>query len=236
LLKFKIVRKKLVVITGSIRDRTAEFLLKFGERGESVLRAALEYSEENENKELGDFSYKGVVDKLIDMGYNFDPKMLLRSLEKDFGITETTYKSSNQHWWKFLDKEQVSLALSDSGQQDPRVRLIFLKFYSLDPKELQRKLEFYSRKTVLSEMDKKNFRKLVFEEIEQLTQLYDDAIQYEETQGIAKQINKLLTLAYKVGKRIYGKGFDQGFSEEEGEERKDNHAHSLRLPDSESDI
>ncbi|BCU69547.1 hypothetical protein [Stygiolobus caldivivus] len=224
------------MITGSIRDRTAEFLLKFADRGEAVLKAALEFSEENENRELGDFSYKGVSEKLVEMGYNFDPKMLLRSLEKDYGITETTYKSSNQHWWKFLDKEQVANALSESGDQDPRVKLIYLKFYSLDPKELQRKLEFYSRKSSLTELDKKNFRRMVFEEIEQLTQLYEDALQYEETQGVAKQINKLLTLAYKVGKRIYGKGFDQGLPEEERTERKDNHVNSLRLPDSESDI
>ena len=223
------------MITGSVKDRTTEFLLKFGERGEAVLRAALDFSDENEN-ELGDFSYKGVVEKLTQMGYNFDPKMLLRSLEKDYGITETSYKSSNQHWWKFIDKEQVREALSDSEEEDPRVRLVFLKFYSLDPKGLQKRLEFYYRKPSLTEIDKRNFRRLVFEELDQLVQLYEEALQYEETQGIAQQINRLLTLAYKIGRRIYGKDNSKGLLEEKGEEREDNDAYSLRLPDSEGDI
>jgi hypothetical protein len=221
------------VVNGSVKDRTTEFLLKFGDKGKVLLKTLLEASEENENTELGDFSYKSVKEKLEEKGYGFDPKMLLRSLEKDYGIIETTYKSTNQHWWKFIDKEQVEEALEHDEIEDPKIKLVFLKFYSLDPKSLEKKLSFLMRKSVLTEMDKKTFRNLVFNEISQLTEIYEEASQYEETQSIVIHAKRLLVMAYSIGKRIYGgKNDSEKVREEEGK-REDNYADSIRLSYSE---
>lgn len=67
------------MVTGSVRDRTIEFLLKFADKGRLVISNAIEITEENENLELGDFSYKALVERLQSKGFYFDPKMILRS-------------------------------------------------------------------------------------------------------------------------------------------------------------
>ena len=221
---------------GSVSDRTLEFLLKFSEKGKDTLIAALECSYENERTELGDFSYKAVVEKLTEKGYNFDPKMILRALEKDFGIIETTYKSANQHWWKFIDREQVERVINDSKEEDPNVELIKIKFYSLEPQKIEKRLELMSKKPVLTEVDKKTFRLMVFDELTKLVEIYDEASQFEETLKIAENIKRILTLASIIAKRIYGKGYNKGFLKEEGEKREGNDADSLRLPNSEDII
>ena len=219
---------------GSVRDRTLEFLLKFGEKGKQTLIAALEFSYENERTELGDFSYKGVVEKLAEKGYNFDPKMILRALEKDFGIIETTYKSSNQHWWKFIDREQVESIINESKEEeDPKIELIKIKFYALEPQKIEKRLELMSKKQILTEVDKKTFRLMVFDELAKLTEIYEEASQHEETLQIAENVKRILTLALIIAKRIYGKSHNKEFLKEEGEKRENNYANSLRLPNSE---
>lgn len=226
------------MVTGSVRDRTIEFLLKFADKGRLVISNAIEITEENENLELGDFSYKALVERLQSKGFYFDPKMILRRLEKEYGIIETSYKSTNQHWWRFIDKDQVLEVVKDQEEvEDPKIRLIFLKFYSLDPKEIEKKLEFINRKVKLSDVDKKMFRTLIFDQISQLTELYEDALQYEETQEVAKRIQKILTLAYTIGRKIYvsREGINKGLSEKEGE-RENNYAYSLRLPNGKNNV
>lgn len=224
------------MVTGSVSDRTLEFLLKFGDKGKIVLVSALEASEENSNPELGDFSYKSVVEKLNEKGYNYDPKMILRTLEKDYGIIETTYKSSNQHWWKFIDKDQVESVIDENKEEDPRIELLKIKFYSLEPQKIERKLELMVKKSILTEVDKKTFRLLVFDELSKLTEIYEEALQYEETLDIANKIKRILTLASMIAKRIYGKGYNTGILKEEGKERENNNADSLRLPYSQDNL
>ncbi|MBP1357085.1 MAG: hypothetical protein JZD40_01145, partial [Sulfolobus sp.] len=180
---------------GSVSDRTLEFLLKFGDKGKQVLIAALEVSNENEKTELGDFSYKSVTDKLVEKGYSYDPKMILRALEKDYGLIETTYKSSNQHWWKFINKEQVESVVNDNKESDPKIELIRIKFYSLEPQKIEKRLQLMSKKSVLTEVDKRTFRVMVFDELSRLAEIYDEASQYEETFQIAENVKRILTLA-----------------------------------------
>jgi len=223
-------------VIGSVKDRTLEFLLKFGEKGKQTLIAALEFSNENERTELGDFNYKSVTEKLTEKGYNFDPKMILRALEKDFGIIETSYKSSNQHWWKFIDREQVENIVNDNKETDPKVELIRIKFYSLEPQKIEKRLELISKKSILTEVDKKTFRLMVFDELTKLAEIYDEASQFEETLQIVESIKRILTLASIIAKRIYGKGYNKGFLKEEGEKREDNNVNSIRLSNSENNI
>ncbi|BFI75074.1 hypothetical protein [Sulfurisphaera ohwakuensis] len=224
------------MVTGNVSDRTLEFLLKFGEKGRIILQAALDCSYENNKPELGDFSYKDVVDKLSQLGYSYDPKMILRALEKDYGILETTYKSSNQHWWKFIDKEQVETILNENKEGDPKIELIKIKFYSLEPQKIERKLDLMSKKSIITEIDKKTFRLMVFDELSKLTEIYEEASQYEETLPIAERIKRILTLASIIARKIYGKGYNKGFLEKEGEERENNNVNSLRLSLSEDNI
>lgn len=221
---------------GSVSDRTLEFLLKFGDKGKETLIAAIECSYENERTELGDFSYKSVVEKLTEKGYNFDPKMILRALEKDFGIIETTYKSSNQHWWKFIDREQVENVVNENKDTDPKVELIRIKFYSLEPQKIEKRLELMSKKSILTEVDKKTFRLMVFDELTKLAEIYDEASQFEETLQIVESIKRILTLASIISKRIYGKGYNKGFLKEKGEKRENNNVNSIRLSNSENNI
>ncbi|QIW23396.1 hypothetical protein EWF20_04025 [Sulfolobus sp. S-194] len=224
------------MVTGNVSDRTLEFLLKFGDKGRIILQAALDCSYENNKPELGDFSYKDVVDKLSQLGYSYDPKMILRALEKDYGILETTYKSSNQHWWKFIDKEQVETVLNENKEGDPKIELIKIKFYSLEPQKIERKLDLMSKKSIISEIDKKTFRLMVFDELSKLTEIYDEASQYEETLPIAERIKRILTLASIIARKIYGKGYSKGFLEKEGKERESNNVNSIRLSLSEDNI
>ncbi|MBB5252880.1 hypothetical protein [Sulfurisphaera ohwakuensis] len=224
------------MVTGNVSDRTLEFLLKFGEKGRIILQAALDCSYENNKPELGDFSYKDVVDKLSQLGYSYDPKMILRALEKDYGILETTYKSSNQHWWKFIDKEQVETILNKNKEGDPKIELIKIKFYSLEPQKIERKLDLMSKKSIITEIDKKTFRLMVFDELSKLTEIYEEASQYEETLPIAERIKRILTLASIIARKIYGKGYNKGFLEKEGKERENNNVNSLRLSLSEDNI
>jgi len=65
---------------GTVKDRTLEALLKYGDKAKYVLKAIIEITEENENRELGDFSYKQLVEKLGEFGVNYDPRMILRAL------------------------------------------------------------------------------------------------------------------------------------------------------------
>ena len=49
---------------GTVKDRTLEALLKYGDKAKYILKAAIEIAQENKGGELGDFSYKQLVEKL----------------------------------------------------------------------------------------------------------------------------------------------------------------------------
>ncbi len=98
-----------------VRERVLEFLARYGEKGFSVLRAAVEACVEGRSARrgvrLGDFSYKEVVAKLRSYGLEYNPANLLSILEREYAVIETTYHSSGQHWWRFVDLDAVIEAL-----------------------------------------------------------------------------------------------------------------------------
>ncbi|MQL55849.1 hypothetical protein [Acidianus ambivalens] len=192
---------------GGVRDRTTEALLRFGDRCKLILKAAISIAESNDKKELGDFDYKTLVEKLQETGLDKDPKMILRALERDYGIIETTYKSANQHWWRFINIEEVKEAIGDEIE-DPEIQLIKIQANSLNLTELERKLRFMLNKPVLSEVDRALFKKIAFEELNYVMEVYRKASMYEETYDIAEKVKSILTLATKVSMKI-GKNYAQ---------------------------
>jgi hypothetical protein len=192
---------------GGVRDRTTEALLRFGDRCKLILKVAISIAESNDKKELGDFDYKTLVEKLQEAGLDKDPKMILRALERDYGIIETTYKSANQHWWRFINIEEVKEAIGDEIE-DPEIQLIKIQANSLNLTELERKLRFMLNKPVLSEVDRALFKKIAFEELNYVMEVYRKASMYEETYDIAEKVKTILTLATKVSMKI-GKNYAQ---------------------------
>ncbi|MFP3162447.1 MAG: hypothetical protein RXQ75_01155 [Acidianus hospitalis] len=192
---------------GGVRDRTTEALLRFGDRCKLILKAAISIAESNDKKELGDFDYKTLVEKLQEAGLDKDPKMILRALERDYGIIETTYKSANQHWWRFINIEEVKEAIGEEIE-DPEIQLIKIQANSLNLTELERKLRFMLNKPVLSEVDRALFKKIAFEELNYVMEVYRKASMYEETYDIAEKVKTILTLATKVSMKI-GKNYAQ---------------------------
>jgi hypothetical protein len=186
---------------GGVRDRTTEALLRFGDRCKLILKAAISIAESNDKKELGDFDYKTLVEKLQEAGLDKDPKMMLRALERDYGIIETTYKSTNQHWWRFINIEEVKEAIGDEIE-DPEIQLIKIQANSLNLTELERKLRFMLNKPVLSEVDRALFKKIAFEELNYVMEVYRKASMYEETYDIAEKVKSILTLATRVSMKI----------------------------------
>ncbi|ACR40845.1 conserved hypothetical protein [Sulfolobus islandicus M.16.4] len=233
---FEIIYKMI----GTVKDRTLEALLKYGDKAKYVLKAIIEITEDNENRELGDFSYKQLVEKLGEFGVNYDPRMILRALEKDFGIIETTYKSANQHWWKFIDIEQTKLALNgeiNNSEEDPEISLIIIQYNSLNPKEVEKKLLFLLKKPKLLDLDKKNFMKFSFEILPLIVKLYYKASQHEDTFEIAEKLKKIINLAKRISSRINNeKGDNKGLHKEEINEGENYNINSIRLPNGEDNI
>ncbi|MEM0363052.1 MAG: hypothetical protein QXH75_04540 [Sulfolobaceae archaeon] len=224
---------------GTVKDRTLEALLKYGDKAKYILKAAIEIAQENKGGELGDFSYKQLVEKLEELGVNYDPRMILRALEKDYGILETTYKSANQHWWKFIDIEQTKIALdgNENTEEDPQISLILIQYNSLNIKDIERKLMFLIKKPKLFDMDRKNFMQFAFEILPLIVKLYYKASQYEETYEIAERLKKIINLAKRVSSRLNNeKSDDKGFLEEEDFKGKNYNVNSIRLPNGEDNI
>jgi hypothetical protein len=122
-----------------------EFIRAYGERGYYVLKAILEAFKENWGRgALGDFDFKSVRKKIESYGLDYNPALLLSRLEKEFGVIETTYKSTNQHWWRIVDLNAIEEVLAEYEGRDleslnslpPRARLLRIQFYSLDPEKV----------------------------------------------------------------------------------------------------
>ncbi len=216
------------------RARITEFRLKYGEKADALINAIRLAYKSNENKEAGDFNYKQVLEALERLGYGFDPRNLLRVMEKEYGLIETSFRTSNQHWWKV----KVNGLLDDSEDlelSNPKVVAIRIKASSLGLQEIKRKLEFMLRKSVITEIDKREFRRFSFSELDFLVALLEEASQYEETQDIAEEVMNILVLSYQVARRIGGQTNRKGLPEAKGE-KENSHDNGVRLPDLESDF
>ncbi|MEM4748796.1 MAG: hypothetical protein QXS26_02845 [Thermosphaera sp.] len=196
------------MFTNNLRENVLSFLQKYGEKGHIVLKTALSIAKDpNIDHKLGDFSFKHLVLRLNALGFSYNPVNLVRMLEKEYGIIEKTYSSSNQTWWRFKDVDSVEQALfsSDSSNtfEDPKIRLIAIKYRSLEPEEIYSTLQRLIVKPNLTPADKTKFRALVFNEIEQLVKLVEEMYNYEDFfENEISFIKEIFSLADKISRRI----------------------------------
>ncbi|MEB3774401.1 MAG: hypothetical protein GSR86_05695, partial [Desulfurococcales archaeon] len=158
-----------------------EFLARYGERGYLVLKAIVEEADRNWGEpRLGDFSFKGVRSRIRGYGVEYNPAPLLSKLEKEYGVIETTYRSSTQHWWRIVDRDSLIEALrvyegSPEGELDARARLLRIQFYSLDPERILEVLRRAGARRRLSDYDRRRIRRIVFEDLPLVVRFLEEA-------------------------------------------------------------
>ncbi len=188
--------------------RAREFLEKYGERGEMVLRAALDVAEAYRRKGkavLGDFDFKGVVKRLKHYGLEYNPSPLLSKLEKEYALIETSYKSSNQHWWKFVDEEAIRLALNeeeDEEEIDPQVAVLKVQVAALELSDIKEKLAKVLSKGKMSIAERKWFKNFAFETLPLIAKVAEKVLEegYEDPELL--EAVEVLKLAMKVSRLV----------------------------------
>jgi len=189
--------------------RAKEFLEEYGERAALVLKAALQVTDEyraSGKNTLGDFDYKGVVKKLKLMGVDYKPSLLLSKMEKEYGLIETTYKSGNQHWWRFVDEEAVREALEEDEElEDPKLVMLKVQASALELDKLKEKLKLLSSKKRLSASDKKWFKNFAFETLPLVVKIAQEVVEegYEDPELLESV--RVLKLALRVARKLKAK-------------------------------
>jgi hypothetical protein len=195
-------------LSSIVKDKVLEFLRNYGDRGYLVLKIALEIAlDPSIDHRLGDFSYKYLVFKLRRLGITYNPANLLRIMEKDYGLIERSYNSSSQKWWSFTDLEAVRKALLEySGVEeveDPRLKLLLIKYRSLEPTRILNMIRRLSMKTSLNPVDKRVFRDLVFNEMDKIVEILEEMMSYEDVfDKEIKILQEILGLAEHVSAKI----------------------------------
>ena len=183
------------------RDRASDFIAVYGERGYYVLKAIIEAARELVGRaRLGDFDFKTVKAKLREMGLDYNPSILLARLEREYGLIETTYRSGNQHWWRILDMSGIEDAIAEyegrpSAEEtlsDPRVRLLRLQFYALEPLRLLERIEKLSRRRSREAL--RVFREVTFRELPGVVEFLSRV----EEEGLTDELSAEVALAERI--------------------------------------
>jgi hypothetical protein len=191
--------------------RVMDFLENYGDKGFIVLKTILEISTDpSVDHRLGDFSYRLLVIKLQGRGIDYNPTNILRILEKEYGIIEKTYDSKRQKWWRITDPNAVREAIAQytggTEASDPRIRLLIIKYNSLEPGTLLAKLRRLASKGELTSIDKKVFREIVFNEMDMIVSIMEKMMEYEGVfQNEIKILNEILSLSELVASKISGR-------------------------------
>ncbi len=173
----------------SIAESAArEVLMRYGDRAYYVLRAAIEVSNEITSRgeaRLGDFDNKRLIKKLHSYGIRYNPNQLLRILERDYGLIETTYRSSGQRWWAFTDKAAVIKALkmyegASSEIDDPEVYVIKLQIRILNIDSLIRVLEKIKDKPRITSLDVAKVKDIVMNRLPEVAKVAKKAALYDD--------------------------------------------------------
>ena len=201
------------------KNRLAEFIDKHGEKGYMVLKAIIEVTEEYSLTHkgrlgLGDFDFRGIRSWLMRRGLDYNPTLLLRSLERDYGVIETSYRSSNQRWWRIVDKEAILRALemfegesSQAQSDDPELQLIRLQLSTIDVNKLKRVLQNLAAKDRLNEYDLELFREMVFTEMEYVVKLIKKMSAYQDMfSSHIEALEEILHLATLVAAKMERRG------------------------------
>jgi len=198
-------------VSFTIKDRILDAIMRYGEKAYIVLKTALELSNENDNAMVGDFNYRDLIERLKIKGIKYNPSNMLKILEKEYGIIETTYKSERHHWWKFIDKNAVEEALSDYVNTNTKqvhhidldLKLIEIQLNSLELDRLRDILNYLAKKPYLTENDLWTFRRIVFNELELIVKLHKKLIAYEHNfKDEIRLIEHIIELASLVSRKI----------------------------------
>ena len=206
----------------SITESVArEVLLRYGDRAYYVLKAAIEVSNEliaSSDVRLGDFDNKRLIKKLKSYGIKYNPNQLLRILERDYGLIETTYRSSGQHWWVFTDKNAVIRALRmyegmDTFLDDPELYVLKLQIRMLDIDSLLRMLEKLRQKPRLSFMDKSRIKDIVMNKLPEIAKVAKKAAMYEDLfREFLMKVQAVFVIVEELVGRIQGGDLSTGFT------------------------
>ncbi len=184
-----------------------EALIKYGDRAYYVLKAAVEVAEENRvaSKSLpGDFDFKSLIRRLSSWGISYNPSILLKRLERDYGIIELSYKSSTQKWWVITDLETLKKVLrryrgSDGDVGEPERLLLSLKVKLLGVDSVLERVRKLVAKDVLTERDKEKLIDIVFRYMPKVVEVMKEAENYggefREFVRKAKELLRLLEVA-----------------------------------------
>ncbi len=193
----------------------AEFVARYGEKGYIVLKAIIEAARRTRAPHaLGDFSYRDLKRILKEMGVDYNPSPLLVRLEREYGVIETSYRSSNQHWWNIIDRYSIEEVLREwegrpePDPEDPRVRMLRIQFYSLDPQSLLDTLTRLSRRYRMSAVERDRLRRFAFHELPLLVEFLERA-KADYPDELADEIamaESILELAEMVTSRAGGRG------------------------------
>ncbi len=195
-----------------------EVLLRYGDRAYYVLKAAWEVSEEyaeDGRRYPGDFDFSGVVRKLRSWGIRYNPNQLLRILEREYSVIETTYKSVAQHWYSFADPQAVARVLKEyggisddsEGIADPEAYVLEIQVEAIGIDDVLRKVKAIHRKHTLSVADREFMKRFVIEELPMIAKVLKDALRYEDR---FSDFIKKASLTLKLTKEIITHRLKQG--------------------------
>ncbi len=196
--------------TLTVSERLRLFLEKYGDKGLIVIKAAFEVAQDPYvDHRYGDFSFKHLVLKLQSQGFRYNPVNLLRVLEKEYGVIEKAYSSSNQTWWRFVDFEAVRSVLSEYygvSYEDPRLKYLLIKYRSLEPNTVLDTLRRLAYKENLTSGDKEVFKEIVFNVLDKVLDVLREMEKYEDafTSEISI-IREILNLAEAVSSKLVTK-------------------------------
>lgn len=184
---------------------------KYGQKFYLVLSTALKIAKVNRLKNIkmpGDFEYREVVEELEKQGFKYNPSMLLRILEREYGLIETSYRTGNNHWYKFKDLEGIERALNAvlglaSDIEEPNIAMIKIQVKSLQISYWLKKLKQMSIKSKLSSVDIKVLQRFAFDVLPKIVKILKKAEEYEDQ--LYAEINllkELISLASVVADRI----------------------------------
>lgn len=160
---------------------------------------------------LGDFDFKGVKRRLRELGVDYNPSLLLARLERDYGLIETTYKSGSQHWWRIVDLKAIEEALAEyEGRQparseDPRLRLLRIQFYSLQPERILEELRRIPARPRPGSREAMVLRRIAFEDLPMLVEFLERA-KAEYPDDLAAEIELAERILAEAEARIAPRG------------------------------
>ncbi|MEM1683145.1 MAG: hypothetical protein QXK54_03425 [Ignisphaera sp.] len=184
---------------------------RYGQKLYIVLSTAIKITKMNRLKgtnTLGDFEYRSLVEELEKANFSYNPSMMLRALEKEYGIIETTYKSGNQRWYRFKDLEEIERALNSvagivADVDEPEVVMLKIQMKSLQLGYWLKKLKHMSIKQNISTTDVEMFRRFAFDVLPKLVHILKKAEEYEDQLYVEiNMLKEILGLATIVADRV----------------------------------